>query len=54
MRVNSEVQAPRQPVRERQPAPAEETRERANRTQEKQPEPPKSEGPVGGNLDTQA
>jgi len=54
MRINSEVQAPRQPVRERQPAPAEATREKAPRVEEKQPAPRQPEGNVGRNLDTQA
>lgn len=52
MRINGEAQAPPQPVRERQPA--EETRERTVRAQEKPQEPPKPEGMVGRNLDIQA
>jgi hypothetical protein len=55
MRISSEVQARTQPIRERAtPPPAEEPRERAMKVQEKAPEPPKAEGPVGKNLDTQA
>jgi len=54
VRINSDVQAPRQPVRERQPAPAEETREKAPRVEEKQPAPRQPVGDVGRNLDTQA
>jgi hypothetical protein len=54
MRISSEAQAPVQPLRERPAPPAEEPRERAMKAQEKAPEPPKAEGLVGRNLDTQA
>ena len=54
MRISNEGQVPLQPARERQPIAVEEIKERATKIQEKLPEPPKSEGPVGRNLDTQA
>lgn len=52
MRINQEVQAPPQSVRERPKPP--EPREREVAPVQKAPEPPKPEGPKGRNVDVTA
>lgn len=56
MRVNSQTQAPPQPVREQQNVQI--AREQAmkvqQKAQEKPPEPPKRPSNLGNNIDTQA
>jgi hypothetical protein len=59
MKIDSQVQAPPQPIQHQQPVKqreqaAEESRQQAQKVQEKQQETRKPEGPVGRNLDVQA
>jgi hypothetical protein len=54
MKINSEAQAPAQAVRKPSAPPPEEHKTRALKAPEKPPEPPKAQGHIGRNIDTQA
>jgi hypothetical protein len=54
MKISGQDQAPPQPVKQRHPSPPVKQREQVQKVQEKQPEPRKTEGSVGRNLDVQA